>query len=203
MKLGRFLIKILGPIVRWMMRVRVVGLENIPTTPGEPPLILCCNHTSLWDPILLVVCQPRHVHFMAKAELFNFKPLGWLLEKQFGAFPVKRGTGDMGAIDTAKQLVEEGKMMGIFPEGTRSKDGQLLRPKSGAAVVVAKTGAHVLPAAVVAKGGKLRPFTRSTVIFGKPISPVELKLDDAEHPDLRYASRTIMATIASLMEGER
>ena len=202
MKLGRFLIKTLGPIVRWMMRVKGVGLENVPTTPGDPPLILCCNHISNWDPALLIVAQPRHIHFMAKAELFTFKPFAWLLEKQFGAFPVKRGTGDTGAIDAAKDLVTAGNVMGIFPEGTRSKTGELLRPKSGAAVVVAKTGAHVLPAAIVAKNQKLRPFKRSTVIFGKPMSPAELKLDDPDKPDIRYATRTIMATIASLMEGE-
>ena len=203
MKLGRFLIKLLGPIVRWMMRVQVMGAENIPQIPGDPPLILCCNHTSLWDPILLIVAQPRHIHFMAKAELFKFKPLAWLLEKQFGAFPVKRGTGDTGAIDAAKQLVDEGKIMGIFPEGTRSKTGEMLRPKSGAAVVVAQTGAHVLPVAITAGDKKLRPFKRSTVIFGKPLSPAELKLDGPEKPDIRYATRTIMATIAALMEGER
>ena len=200
MKLGRFIIRVLGPLVRCVMRTRVVGAENIPQTPGDPPLILCCNHISNWDPVLLEVVQPRHVYFMAKAELFRNPLLAWFLGKQIGAFPVHRGKGDTGAIDTAKKLVSEGKMLGIFPEGTRSKDGQLLNPKSGAALITSRTGAHVLPVAVVTKGQKIRPFKPTTIVFGKPLSPAELKLDDPESPNLRQASRRIMSAIAALME---
>lgn len=200
MWLGNFLIRVLGPVVRWFMRVELVGKENIPTVPGEPPLVLCCNHISLWDPILLVVTFPRHIHFMAKSELFNCKLLGWLIGKQFGAFPVKRGTGDTGALDNGKALVVEGKIMGIFPEGTRSKDGRPGRPKSGAAVIVAQSGAHVLPVAVVSKNQKPRPFRKTKIIVGAPLSPEELRLN-GDSPDIRYASRTIMGTILSLMEG--
>ena len=200
MKLGFFLIRLLGPVVRVCMRVRVVGGDNIPKTPGEPPLVLCCNHISNWDPVLLIASQPRHVYFMAKAELFKNRLFAWLLGKQFGAFPVKRGSGDTGALDTAKQLVQEGKLMGIFPEGTRSKDGKMLRPKSGAALIVAQTGAWVLPVAVVTKHQKIRPFRPVTLVFGKPLSPEELGLADAEHPDLRHGSRRIMEAIAALVE---
>ncbi|MBR2338229.1 MAG: 1-acyl-sn-glycerol-3-phosphate acyltransferase [Clostridia bacterium] len=200
MKLGRFLIRTLGPLIRVCMRVQVVGKENIPTTPGDPPLVLCSNHISNWDPVLLVVAQPRHIYFMAKSELFGNRLFAWLLGKQFGAFPVKRGTGDTGAIDTAKQLVSEGKLMGIFPEGTRSKDGKLLRAKSGASLIVAQTGAHVLPVAIVAKGQKVRPFKPTTLIVGKPLSPAELHVDDPAAPDLRFATRKIMGTIAAMME---
>lgn len=200
MKLGRFLIRTLGPLVRVCMRVRLVGGENIPRTPGDPPLVLCSNHISVWDPVLLIVAQPRHIYFMAKAELFGNRLFAWLLGKQFGAFPVKRGTGDTGAIDVAKQLVKDGKLMGIFPEGTRSKDGKLLRAKSGASLIVSQTGAYVLPVAIVSKNQKVRPFRPTTLIIGKPLSPADLKLDDPTAPDLRFATRKIMGTIASLME---
>lgn len=200
MWLGRTLITLLGPVVRLFMWVRVRGKEHIPQTLGDPPLVLCSNHISLWDPILLEIVQRRHVYFMAKAELFRNPVLGWLLEKQFGAFPVHRGTGDTGAIDIAKALVESGKIMGIFPEGTRSKDGKLGRAKSGAALVVAQTGAHVLPVAITTKHQKTRPFKRVTITFGKPLSPEDLHLTDPVRPDLRYATRTIMSTIETLME---
>lgn len=199
MWLGRALIRILGPIILFFMRVRVVGKENFPSE--NTPLVLCCNHISNWDPVLLVVAHPkRHVYFMAKAELFSNRLFTWFLGKQLGAFPVHRGKGDMSAIDTAKRLVNERKLMGIFPEGTRSRDGKLLRPKSGAALIVAQTGAHVLPTAVVTRGQKIRPFQRITLVYGKPLSPEELHLNDPDHPDIRYATRLIMKTIGELIE---
>ena len=199
MWLGRALIHVLGPIIRLFMRVHVVGKENIPCE--DIPLVLCCNHISNWDPIFLIVANPkRHVYFMAKAELFANRLFTWFLGKQLGAFPVRRGPCDMSAIDTAKRLVNERKLMGIFPEGTRSKDGNLLRPKSGAALIVAQTGASVLPAAVVTRGQRVRLFQRVTVAYGKPLSPEELHLTDSERPDIRYATRLIMKRIAELIE---
>lgn len=199
MWLGRALIWLFGPLVRCILRVRVVGENNFPDE--QVPLVLCCNHISLWDPIVLVAVNPkRQIHFMAKAELFKNPLLAWLIGKQFGAFPVRRGTGDMGAIDTAKNIVNDGKLMGIFPEGTRSKDGKLLRAKSGTAVIVAQTGATVLPAAVVTKGQRVRLFRPVMIAYGTPLTPADLHLDNAEHPDIRYATRLIMQKIGELIE---
>ncbi|MBR5540723.1 MAG: 1-acyl-sn-glycerol-3-phosphate acyltransferase [Clostridia bacterium] len=181
------------------MRVRVIGKQNFP--PEDVPLVLCCNHISNWDPVFLVVAHPkRHVFFMAKAELFSNRLFTWFLGKQLGAFPVHRGTGDTSAIETAKRLVNERKLMGIFPEGTRSRDGKLLRAKSGVALIVAQTGASVLPVAVVTRGQKIRPFQRVTIVYGSPLSPEDLHLTDPEHPDIRYATRLIMKTIGELIE---
>ncbi len=201
MWLGPCLITILRPIIKLLFRVRVVGAENIPQIPGDPKVILCSNHISNWDPIFLLIGQRRHVHFMAKAELFSNRLFTWFFEKQVGAFPVKRGTGDTKAVTTAEDLIVAGKLVGIFPEGTRSKTGELLRPKSGASLIVSQTGAHVLPVAVVTKGQKVRLFQPVTLVFGELLSPEALQLDNPQAPNLRYASRTLMATIASLMEG--
>ncbi len=199
MWLGRSLIWLLRPLILLIMRVRVIGKENFP--PEDVPLVLCSNHISNWDPVILEIANPkRHIHFMAKAELFKNPLFAWLLGKQFGAFPVRRGTGDTGAIDTAKQIVEEGKVMGIFPEGTRSKDGKLLRPKSGTAVIVTQTGATVLPTAVVTKGQRARLFQPVTIVYGEPLTPADLHLDDPEHPDIRYAIRLIMQKIEEMIE---
>ena len=202
MWLGRFLIWLLRPLVCLILRVRVEGKENIPLTPGTPPLVLCCNHISNWDPVVLEVITPRHIHFMAKAELFSNRLFSWFFGKQIGAFPVKRGTGDTGAIDMAQQLVADGKLMGIFPEGTRSKTGELLRPKSGTALIVSRTGAHVLPVAITTKHQKVRLFRPVTVTFGKPLSPEELRLT-GDKPELRYGTRALMDAIAALMEASR
>ena len=113
---------------------------------------------------------------------------------------MKRGTGDTSAIDTSERIVKEGKLLGIFPEGTRSKDGKLGRAKSGAALIASRTGSWIIPAAIQAKDQKVRLFHRTTIRFGIPLSPEELHLEDPEHPDLRYASRLIMERIAGMME---
>ncbi len=199
MWLGRTLIKILGPLVRLIMRVREVGVENFPS--DSTSLILCSNHISNWDPVILITAKPhRHIYFMAKSELFCNRLFSWFLGKQLGAFPVHRGTGDTDALNTAETLVKEGKILGIFPEGTRSKTGKLLRPKSGVAFIAAKTGAHVLPVAIVTRNQRVRLFKRITIVYGKPLSAEELHLADAEHPDIRFATRRIMEAISQQIE---
>lgn len=201
MWLGRFLIWLLAPVVRGLMRIKVIGKENIP--PVGEKTVLCCNHISNWDPVVLIAAQSkRHIHFMAKAELFKNRLFAWLLGKQFGAFAVHRGTGDTGALHTAMQLVRDGKIMGIFPEGTRSKDGKLMRAKSGASLIVAQTGATVLPVAVIAHGQRVRPLRRTLVVYGTPLTPADLHLD-GERPDIRYASRRLMEVIGGLIEQHR
>ena len=201
MWLGRFIIRVFGPPLRLLMRVKVIGRENIP--PAGEPRVLCSNHISNWDPVLLEIAHPaRHIYFMAKAELFRNRVFAWLLGKQFGAFAVHRGTGDTGAIDTAKQLVMENKLMGIFPEGTRSRDGALLRAKSGAALIVSQTGASVLPVAIVARHQRVRPFHRTLIVYGPLLTPAELHLD-GERPDIRYASRRLMEVIGGMIEAHR
>lgn len=128
------------------------------------------------------MCQKRHVYFMAKEEIFKNRLSAWLFGKQLGAFPVKRGAGDTGALDTARAIVGDGRLLGIFPEGTRSRDGQLGRAKSGAALIAAQTGASILPVAIVTKNQKVKPFRRSRDVFGQPLTPAELHLDSPEHP---------------------
>ena len=180
--------------------VLAYGKENIPAETPDDRTILCCNHISEMDPVYLEMCQKRHVFFMAKAELFRGRFSRWFLGRLFGAFPVERGKGDTGALDKAEEIVRSGRLLGIFPEGTRSRDGQLGRAKSGAALIAARTGANILPVCIVAKDQKVRLFHRAKVIFGKPMTPQELHLDDPEHPDLRFASRALMQRIGEMIE---
>lgn len=196
---GKFLLWFLKPLAWIIFPFKAIGRENIPQTPGQPPLILCCNHISEIDPVFLEMCQKRHVYFMAKEEIFKNRLSAWLFGKQLGAFPVKRGAGDTGALDTARAIVGDGRLLGIFPEGTRSRDGQLGRAKSGAALIAAQTGASILPVAIVTKNQKVKPFRRSRIVFGQPLTPAELYLDSPEHPDLRFASRLIMEKIGDMI----
>jgi len=135
------------------MRVRVKGLENMPTEGG---LIVAGNHVSYWDPVIIAVKLPRTINFMAKAEFFSVPVFSSLL-RGLHVFPVKRGSADRQAIRHAIALLEQGKVLGIFPEGTRNQSGEDLKAQSGVAMIAAKTGAPVLPVACVGRYLSKRP----------------------------------------------
>lgn len=149
-------------------RLSVVGLENIPI---KGAAIVAGNHVSLLDPPTLgVACRKRPVCFMAKSELFG-NPLFAFVIKSLGAFPVKRGTSDRAAVKTALAILSEGRVLGMFPEGTRGKDGILGRAGPGAVALAGRSGAPVIPAALLGteKIGFKNPFPKLKVIFGRPL----------------------------------
>lgn len=200
MKLPQIIVKIATPIVWLLLPFRTRNKQAVIEAIGDKKCIICCNHTSFMDPAYLLMSYPKYIYFMAKAELFESKLAAWFLGTVMKSFPVSRGTGDTHAIDTARSILDSGHVLGIFPEGTRSKTGELGRGKSGAALLAAQTGAHILPICLVPKRKKrVSFFHMTTVVYGQPISPEELHLD-GEHPDLRYATRKIMAAIGELRE---
>ena len=188
--------------VRLIMRFHSEGRENIPKSGG---LVLCCNHTSIIDIAILVVTCPRAIHFMAKEELFKNPILGWFF-RHMGGFPVSRGSGDNSAIEKAMQIVQCGDILGIFPEGTRTKerDGHPGRAKSGAAMVASSTGVPVLPCAIHYDkfDGKIHFFRRSYVRYGEIINSAELNIEDNDRRQIRAASERIMGTITAMWEEE-
>ncbi|WP_310829333.1 lysophospholipid acyltransferase family protein [Paenibacillus pedocola] len=140
--------------------LKIVGKENVPKEGG---VLLCANHISLLDPMTIGIKLKRQVKYMAKAELFKVPVLGWLIDK-LGAFPVKRGGVSKESIKTALNTLRSGHVMGIFPEGTRNSDSGVA--KKGAASFALRSGAAVVPAAII---GSYKPFRRMTVIYGEPI----------------------------------
>lgn len=181
-----------------MFRIRVVGRENIPQKPEG--FILASNHRTNYDPPLVAIHFPQQVFFMAKVELFQRKLAGWVL-RRLGAFPVERGKGDTGAIDWARNVVENGGVLGMFPEGHRSEDGKPLRPKSGTAMIAGQTRANVLPCAVCF-GDKLKFRSPITIRYGKLIHAEDLGFTgDATSPrEIKAASHMIMGKIIELLE---
>src|SRR5690625_5734041 len=145
-----------------MLKIRVKDKENV-TKKG--PVIVCSNHTSNFDPPVLGITFPRTVNFMAKEELFRKKSLGWLLTR-LNAFPVKRGFRDRQALRTGLKRLEEGHVLGLFPEGTRSKDGQLKQGLAGARFFAMRSKATVIPCAII---GSYEKFTPLKVVYGNPI----------------------------------
>lgn len=183
---GRFLFRIFFGI---LFRLKAEGQENIPK---EGAVILCANHTSNLDPPVLGTPLRRMVHYMAKAELFELPVLGTILPK-IGAFPVKRGGVSKESIRLSLQLLQEGNMLGIFPEGSRSNAGGM--GKKGAASLALKSGATVIPAAIV---GGYKLFRQVKVIYGPPVDLSEFK--DAGSEGLEQATDKIMTTIRAMVK---
>ena len=185
----------------WLFRIimpfKVNGADYMPKNGG---VIICCNHASATDPLRLAYSQKRQIYFMSKIELFENKFVGAII-RALGAFPVSRGTGDKGALETARRILDGNGTLGIFIEGTRSKDGKLQRPKSGAVMLASKCNAAILPCCITAKKGALpKAFRTSIVSYGKPISPKELNIQNGTPSEYRTASRMVMGHIAELRE---
>ena len=175
------------------------GRENIPK---DTAVIYASNHRTNADPPLVGCAVPGKHAFMAKEELFRNKFFGRLI-RSLGAFPVSRGKGDTGVIDTAVEALDSGISLMIFPEGTRSKDGKVHKGHSGAALISARSGKQIVPVGVVF-GEKLKFRTKVTVIYGKPINPADY-CEICDEPNPRQVVRLknrYMADIKAIVEGE-
>ncbi len=177
-------------------RVEVDGKENLPT---DEAFIVCSNHTSNLDPPLLGACMPFQLAFMAKEELFKNKIFGALI-RALGAFPVRRGTGDIGALRSAVKLLKSGKRMVIFPEGGRSDGKHLRKGKRGAALIAVKAGVGIIPVGIE---GRYKPFCKIKVHIGKMIRLDEYAERKIESEDLKSVTDKIIMPAISQLSGVR
>lgn len=188
-------------VCRFFGRWKVLGRENIPAKGG---VLLCPNHTSYIDPPAAASGCPRRVRFMAKSELFKIPVLGFLIRK-VGQFPVKRGTPDRGALKMAVDFLQNGEIVGIFPEGQRSYEGKLLPPEAGVGLIALRAKAPVIPVALINTNKLLPPhsfffkFSRVKIVYGKPV-PLEDLYDQGGREAIEEVGRRTMAAIAKLME---
>ncbi|MGD0198126.1 MAG: lysophospholipid acyltransferase family protein [Solirubrobacteraceae bacterium] len=149
---------ILQPIFHVYFRLSRYGTEHVPK---EGPVILASNHRSFLDPLVIGTLSRRPVYYVAKKEHFLHPVRGWVMSR-LGAFPVDRGSGDAQAMETARQILERGDCVVIFPEGTRTRPGPLGQPHRGVGRLALQTGAPVVPIAVfgteaVRRGWRVRP----------------------------------------------
>lgn len=187
-------------IFKILYRYKITNKNNLPVSSG---CVLACNHQSYADPVLVSVGQKRTIYFMAKSELFRNRFFSALI-RSLGAFPVHRGgRGDSGAISTAEDLLHNGKVVGIFPEGTRSLNGELLKLHSGAVMLAYQSNVPVVPACITAKGGKIRPFCKVKVTYGDPLSCKELGIKSGSGKEFRGATRVLAEKIAQIREKDR
>lgn len=147
----------------------VIGRRNIPKSGG---FILVSNHASFLDPVFLSASCPRVLNFMARDSLFRNPVFGWWL-LDVGVFPVKRWSGDLSAIRAAVRRLKSGRGLGLFPEGTRSPDGEIRDFSQGFALLADKAGVPVVPARVIGsyralgKGSKMIRPVKVRVVFGE------------------------------------
>jgi 1-acyl-sn-glycerol-3-phosphate acyltransferase len=193
-------------IMRLFFRVmgdwKVEGGENVP---ARGALILAPNHLSFLDPPLIGCALDRTAWFMAKAELFRIRPLGWFFSA-LRAYPVQRGVGDRAALKRTLAMLARGDAVTLFPEGTRSQSGDLGEAEVGIGMIALRSGAPIVPVAILGTDGVLprgaRWFRkgRIRVRFGKPL---QISAPDGRAGREEYAAvaRRVMEEIRALREG--
>ncbi len=166
------------PLYRLLFRIDVEGVGHIPR---RGPAIVAANHLSFFDSVALTLSMSRQLVFLGKAEYLDSWKTRWLFPA-LGMIPIERRDGRqaMAALDTASEVLARGDLLGIYPEGTRSRDGLLHRGHSGVAHLALTTGAPIVPAGLIgtdvvqpAGASTPRPFTSATVRFGRPIHPLD------------------------------
>ena len=177
-------------------RLRVEGRAHIPATGG---CIIACNHTIGPDYLLLGYASSRQIYYMAKAELFRVHPWFSRFLETAGTFPVNRGRHDLEAFATAQTLLRQGRVLGMFPEGTRSHTGELQRGKTGAIRLAMQVQTPVVPAVVINAQSILKQMGRRPVVivrFGPPLYPTG---DPNHKPTVQAATDETMHAIAQLL----
>jgi len=169
---------LLGPFIQICNRPTVNGVENIP---ADGAAIMAGNHLSIADWLFAPLTSPRRINYLAKAEYFTGRGIKGKLKKFFftasGQFPIDRSSGDAAedALVAARKLLDRGRLVGLYPEGTRSPDGRLYKGKTGMARLALETGVPVIPVAIVGTDrvsppGPFRWRRRKvTITYGKPI----------------------------------
>lgn len=165
-KFYRIIYTIVAPFVHLLFPCRVVGMENLP----EGGALLCANHVSGWDPIVIGLNLPRdsRLTVMAKEQLFRIPLLGLFLRK-LGIFPVRRGGSDLTAMKTAIKVLSGGNRLLVFPEGTRVEERGDVEAKGGVTMLAVRTGVPMIP---IYCGEKHKFLRKTTIVFGEPYIPV-------------------------------
>jgi len=181
-------------LTKFIWSLRVYGRENVPK---QGPLIVAANHIHWMDPVALAIAIPRTVRFMAKQELFKNPAFGCFV-RSLGAFPVKRGEPDRSAIRTSLEVLRDGGVLGLFPEGTRSRTGDLKEAEPGVAVLAVRGKAPVLPVGISCTAA----FPKGvTVNIGRPMRFEQFYDQKAKMSTYRDIGREIMKEISRLREG--
>jgi len=160
-------------------RIRVIGRENLPKEGG---FVLAPNHISAIDPVFVVIARfwGKRLLIMAKEEIMQVNPVFTWMFRHVGVVGIERGRGDVNVVDELIGDVQKGQGLLIFPEGTRSKTGQVGKVKSGAFVIASAAGVPMVPCRIIYEPGRMKVFCRVRVCFGTPIPAEELYLGETK-----------------------
>ena len=189
---------IVFPVFKLIFRGTLVGVENIPKNDS---FIIVSNHGSLLDPPFLGHALGLKVSFMAKSELFKIPILSQIITA-CGAYPVKRGITDRNSIETAKEILIDKNIIGIFIDGTRQRDGRVNNPKKGAALISAKTRKLLLPIAII-NSHRLIKFKLFVPIFNKVTIRIGVPIDypiSSSKDELIFTTQELQKSINKLMD---
>jgi len=160
---------VLRPTWGFFYRIKVVGVEHFPL---REPVIVACNHRAMIDPFVLGSNAPRMIHYMAKSELWKFKPLAWAMAR-FGTFPVNRGEVDRESIKKGIEILNAGEVLGLFPEGHCNKGEGLLPLRAGISLFSLRKGVVTIPAVMrgtdIAFKHGIPHFPKIDILYGPPI----------------------------------
>ena len=185
-----FIFKIYYIIVH---RMKVEGRENIPQ---DEPVIFCANHKSFLDPPLIKITAKRNMYFLAKIELARnpiLKFLGWVFEVMY----VKNDEKDINAIKGSLKHLKKGDCIALFPEGTRNGLAKGEKVRDGAAFFAIRGGAKVVPIGI---SGKMKPFTKLTIRYGKPLDYSSYKKAEDDKKALEEVTEDLMSHILELVK---
>lgn len=194
---------ILTPVLRLVYRVRVEGRDHVPS---QGPVILASNHRSFMDSLFLPLVIRRRVTFVAKAEYFDDRKTAWFF-RGVGQIPIRRegGSASERALASATDVLEQGQVFGIYPEGTRTRDGYLHRGHTGVARLALRTGAPIVPVGMIGTdeinpiGKKLpRLFRTVSIRFGAPITADRYAGREQDRLVLRQLTDEVMFELQQL-----
>lgn len=192
-------------VFRLLSTVEVTGLENVPR---QGQLIIIGNHTSWLDPLLFGAFLPRRIVFMSKKENFA-NPIARLVVSAYGVFPVDRGNVDRSAITRTSEVLEAGGALGMFPEGTRSRSGEMRRAKAGTVLVALRHSTPILPVGIAgAHHGLFTPLLRLRrprfgLAIGQPFTLPHTDTDTLHKESLSRLTDDVMRPLAALLPREQ
>lgn len=194
--------RVISFLVKVFLRFRKCGEEHLPETGGA---IIASNHSAYIDPPLIGAASSRELYFLAKKELFRNRLFGWFIGK-LNAIPISRGAFDRKGLKRSVKLLKEGKVLVLFPEGTRSKNGKLKQARPGISKIALEAGVPIVPAYIRNSSKLIRAFLKGEnvdVAFGTPIEPDWLRKIPKNKQGYRLIGQEIMRRIELLKERVR
>lgn len=198
MKFYKGLVFLLSGLFKFLFRLNITGADNVPDSGNY---LVVSNHISIADVFTLAISCKRQIHFMAKKELFKIPVLSQLVTA-LGAFPVDRKGNPASALKKAVKILEQGEIVGLFPQGTRQQNISVADTefKSGAAFCAYKSKSGIVPAFIKTDGQKFALFRKSEIIYGKPIEFNALPLSEGGNDEYAVVSELIKREILLLEE---